>query len=205
MTGRSPDIVDAAHAGACYRSSRNSAHPVFDHHGAAYYIATRNKLIAWHGDMVRRMAHEPFQAILSWMPPRILCARVHTHPHGHAHVCTHAHACAYTHVCRHAHTHMHTHTYAHTCKQLAVAEEKSETLMQLAISLTPSCRCSLSSWRCSLSSWSCFFWCSKSDTWPSSFVFSTSVAAALHSASSLLCWADWLPAWRQAIPCRERT
>lgn len=151
------DIVDAAHAGTCYRSSRNSVHPVFDHHGAAYYIATRNKLIAWHGDMVRRMAHEPFQAILSWMPPRTLCARVHTHPRGHAHVCTHAHACAYTHVCRHAHTHTHTHTYAHTCKQLAFAEEKSETLMQLAISLTPSCRCSLSSWRCSLSSWSCFF------------------------------------------------
>ncbi len=76
--------------------------------------------------------------------------------------------------------------------------------MQLAVSLTPSCRCLLSSCRCCLSSCSCFLSCSKSDTWPSSLLFSCSIAAALHSASCLPSRADWLSAWRRAISCRQR-
>ncbi len=107
-------------------TSRGPVHPVFDHHRAAYYIATRNKLIAWHRDMARRMAHEPFQSMLSWMPPRRLCARprarththIQTHTHAHTRVCTHTRTHTHTHTCTHtctrAHTHTHTHTHMYT-------------------------------------------------------------------------------------------
>ena len=103
-------------------------------------------------------------------------------------------ACIHRHICARKHAHISAYTY----KQLAFAEEKSKTLMHLAVSLTRPCICSLSSCNC-------FFCCSKSNTWPSSLFFSSSVAAALHSASSLLCWVDWLSAWRRAISCRQRT
>ncbi len=114
---------------------------------------------------------------------------------------THAH----TDTDRHTDRQTNTHTRTGSCKQLACAEEKIETLMQLAVSLATSCRCLLSSCRCSLSSCRCCFCFSKSNTWPTSLFFSSRVAVALHLASSLLCWADWLSAWRPAISCRQRT